>query len=98
LIGAIAMGFFINAAIAGFYTGMASSFPAHLRATGSGFTLGVGRFGAMVGPLVGGMMLDAGFEFGRVYLLVGLTMLVSAVFIQFLRVSGKAKDAAAPVH
>jgi hypothetical protein len=52
----------------------------------------------MVGPLVGGMMLDAGFEFGRVYLLVGLTMLVSAVFIQFLRVSGKAKDAAAPVH
>jgi MFS family permease len=84
--GLILIGFFINAGIAGFYTGMAAAFPAHLRATGSGFTLGVGRFGAMVGPFVGGVLLDANFEFGRVYLIVGLTMLISAVFMQFLRV------------
>lgn len=84
--GLILIGFFINAGIAGFYTGMAAAFPAHLRATGSGFTLGIGRFGAMVGPFVGGMLLDADFEFGMVYLIVGLTMLISAVFMQFLRV------------
>ncbi len=84
--GLILIGFFINAGIAGFYTGMAAAFPAHLRATGSGFTLGIGRFGAMVGPFVGGLLLDANYAFGTVYLLVGLTMLVSAVFMQLLKV------------
>lgn len=97
VVGLVLIGFFINAGIAGFYTGMAVSFPAHLRATGSGFTLGIGRFGAMVGPFVGGMLLDSGFEFGRVYLLVGLTMLVSAVFMQFLRVDTQ-KPAPAAGH
>ena len=96
--GLILIGFFINAGIAGFYTGMAASFPAHLRATGSGFTLGIGRFGAMVGPLVGGMMLDRGFEFGRVYLIVGLTMLVSAVFMQFLKVEAPKGQAGGLAH
>lgn len=86
--GLVLTGFFINAGIAGFYTGMAASFPAHLRATGSGFTLGIGRFGAMVGPLVGGILLDGGLAFGTVYFIVGLTMLVSAVFMQFLKVDG----------
>ncbi len=89
----ILTGFFINAGIAGFYTGMAASFPAHLRATGSGFTLGIGRFGAMVGPLVGGILLDGGFEFGTVYLIVGLTMLVSAVFMQLLKVDNQKASA-----
>ena len=83
--GAIAMGFFINAAIAGFYSSMAIGFPAHLRATGSGFTLGIGRFGAIVGPLVGGYLFDADFAFGWVYFIVGLPMLASAVFMQLIR-------------
>jgi benzoate transport len=87
--GAIVMGFFINSAIAGFYTGMAAGFPAHLRATGTGFTLGIGRFGAIIGPLVGGVLFDAGLEFGWVYLVVGLPMLLSALFMQMLGVERK---------
>src|SRR5262249_55436433 len=93
--GAVALGFFINAGIAGFYSGMAAGFPAQLRATGSGFALGIGRIGAIVGPFVGAQLLDHHFkigglgELGSAYLVVGLPMLVSALAMQFLRLENE---------
>lgn len=39
---------------------VSSIYPAHMRGTGLGWALGVGRLGAIVGPLIGGAILGAG--------------------------------------
>lgn len=49
-------GFFTNAAISGYYAAFARGFPAYARATGTGFVLGVGRFGAAGSPLIAGAL------------------------------------------
>lgn len=50
--------FFLNAAIVGYYAAFALSFPAYARASGTGFVLGVGRFGAAGSPIVAGWLFD----------------------------------------
>ncbi|WAT17433.1 MFS transporter [Aurantiacibacter sp. MUD11] len=50
--------FFLNAAIVGYYAAFALSFPAYARASGTGFVLGVGRFGAAGSPIVAGALFD----------------------------------------
>ncbi|MGZ8310942.1 MAG: MFS transporter [Allosphingosinicella sp.] len=51
-------GFFTNAAIVGFYSAFARGFPAYARATGTGFVLGVGRFGAAGSPILAGFLFS----------------------------------------
>jgi MFS family permease len=50
--------FFLNAAIVGFYASFARGFPAYARGTGTGFVLGVGRFGAAGSPLLAGYLFN----------------------------------------
>ena len=52
----IMTGFFTNAAISGYYAAYARGFPAHARATGTGFVLGVGRLGAAGSPIIAGAL------------------------------------------
>src|SRR5678815_6166549 len=54
---AIAVGFFGNAAISGMYSIVAYAFPTHVRATGTGFVIGVGRGGAVLSPWLAGTLL-----------------------------------------
>ena len=49
-------GFFTNAAISGYYAAYSRGFPAHARAAGTGFVLGVGRLGAAGSPLIAGAL------------------------------------------
>jgi MFS family permease len=55
---AIAVGFFGNAAISGLYSIVAYAFPTHVRATGTGFVIGVGRGGAVLSPWLAGILFD----------------------------------------
>ena len=55
---AIAVGFFGNAAISGLYSIVAYAFPTHVRATGTGFVIGVGRGGAVLSPWLAGFLFD----------------------------------------
>lgn len=48
--------FTTNAAIVGFYAAFALGFPAYARATGTGFVLGIGRFGAAGSPIIAGFL------------------------------------------
>jgi MFS family permease len=51
-------GFCTNAAIVGYYAAYAIGFPAYARASGTGFVLGVGRFGAASSPILAGTLFD----------------------------------------
>jgi MFS family permease len=55
---AIAVGFFGNAAISGMYSLAAFAFPTHVRATGTGFVIGIGRGGAVLSPWLAGLLFD----------------------------------------
>ncbi len=50
--------FFGNGAIVGYYSAFALGFPAHVRATGTGFVLGVGRAGAAGSPIIAGYLFS----------------------------------------
>lgn len=71
-------GFFTNSAVVGLYAIMAQSFPARVRAGGTGLVIGVGRGGAALGPVVAGFLMAAGNPFSWVAFLIATGSLVAA--------------------
>ncbi|HEY6442418.1 MAG TPA: MFS transporter [Candidatus Acidoferrales bacterium] len=59
---AFASGVVVIGAQAGLNALAARFYPTSVRSTGVGWALGVGRFGSIVGPLVGGMLLGIGWS------------------------------------
>lgn len=55
------VGFCTNAAVVGIYAVLARAYPTQQRATGTGFAVGVGRGGAMLAPIIAGLLFRAGF-------------------------------------
>jgi MFS family permease len=79
-------GLFTNAAIAGFYLLFAQVFPTRVRATGTGFAIGVGRGGAVLAPIMAGYLLNAGLAVRSVALIMAGGPLLAAVALLALRV------------
>jgi len=71
--------FFINAGIVGLYAVLAIAYPASLRATATGFTIGVGRGGGILGPIIGGALLQFGLAPSMVGSVMGLGTLCAAL-------------------
>ena len=79
-------GFFTNAAIVGLYSLFARVFPTHVRATGTGFAIGVGRGGAVIAPIVAGYLFQAGMGLQIVAMVMGAGSLLAALALLLLRV------------
>ena len=79
-------GFFINSAIAGYYLLFAEVFPTHVRATGTGFAIGVGRGGAVLAPIIAGYLFQAGFGLQAVATMMAMGSLLSAAALLALKV------------
>lgn len=65
----------------------ATLYPTAARATGVGWALGVGRFGAIVGPLTAGTLMAAGIDLGHLFWLAIIPTLVCAVAVTLLRLA-----------
>lgn len=78
-------GFFTNAAIVGLYLLLARLYPAELRATGTGFAIGVGRGGAAIGPIVAGYLFQFGLGLAIVAPMMALGSLASALALFVLK-------------
>jgi benzoate transport len=81
-------GFFGNAGVSGLYSIVAYAFPTHVRATGTGFVIGVGRGGAVLAPILAGFMLENGAGLPVVGLVMGAGSLIAAVVLIFLKFGG----------
>jgi MFS family permease len=79
-------GLFTNAAIAGFYLLFARVFPTHVRATGTGFAIGVGRGGAVIAPVIAGYLFQAGLALQTVALVMACGSVIAALALLALRV------------
>lgn len=83
-------GFFTNAAIVGLYTLFATYFPTAIRASGTGFALGMGRAGAFSSPVIAGFLLEWGWSLSVVSIVMGSAFLIGAALLLLL------SDTAAP--
>jgi benzoate transport len=79
-------GLFINSGIAGYYLLFAKVFPTHVRATGTGFAIGIGRGGAVLAPVLAGYLFQAGFGLQAVATMMAMGSLLSAAALLALKV------------
>jgi MFS transporter, AAHS family, vanillate permease len=80
-------GFFTNAGIVGLYAIFAHAYPTHVRATGTGFAIGVGRGGSVLAPAVAGFLFQGGFGLPVISLIMALGSLFAAAVLLFLKLS-----------
>ena len=78
-------GFCANSAMVGMYAVFAQSFPTHLRASGTGFVIGLGRGGAIVGPILAGLLFDGGVELPSVAFILALGSMIGAIVFFLLK-------------
>jgi benzoate transport len=79
-------GFMTNAGIVGMYALFAHAYPTHVRATGTGFAIGVGRGGSVLAPIIAGYLFDGGLERPIVSLILALGSSCAALALLFLKV------------
>ena len=59
----------------------ATYYPAHMRATGLGWALGIGRLGAILGPVYGGFVLSSGWGLDANFYAFAVPALLGAMFM-----------------
>ncbi|WP_163570217.1 MFS transporter [Fodinicola feengrottensis] len=63
------------------YAYVTRTYPSHARATGLGWTAGVGRIGAICGPLIGGALLTAGIAYPWGFYIFAAIALFAAIAV-----------------
>jgi MFS transporter, AAHS family, 4-hydroxybenzoate transporter len=75
-----------------------SCYPTIARATGVSWMLGMGRFGSIVGSLVGGALLGLGWGFGAILGILAIPALCAAIAIASTRPSAGSFPREAAAH
>ena len=86
------MSFFNLGAWGALYTYTPEQYPTAIRALGSGWAAGFGRFGGMAAPMMVGALLARSFGFASVFYMFALVFAAVAVIVMSLGVESKQKD------
>jgi len=78
-------GFFINGGVVGLYALFADHYPDNLRASGTGFSIGLGRGGAAASPIIAGILFTAGYGLSLVATFMAFGSVVAAIVLVFLK-------------
>lgn len=89
---AAAAGFFTNAGVVGLYALLARVFPTRLRATATGFVIGVGRGGSALAPALAGVLFAAGYMLDSVAILMSLGSAIAAIALFGMRRQAAASE------
>jgi len=76
------LGFLVQGGFNAFYPAATRIYPEAIRSTGVGMAMGVGRFGAILGPALFGILTDRGMSISMRFLLFSLPILISAILVQ----------------
>lgn len=79
------IGIFVQGGFNGIYPTISRVYPTEIRTTGVGFSIGVGRFGAILGPTLFGILSDAGFSTATLFSLFSLPLLVMGFCVVSLK-------------
>lgn len=88
LIVALAVGALIQACATGLFTLAPGCYPAGVRTTGVGWAVAVGRVGAILSPILAGVLIDAGWTPPSLYLLFAVPLVLGGIAIVALRLPG----------
>jgi MFS family permease len=75
----LVIGFFLQGGFCGLYAVAAKIYPTEVRSTGVGWAIGLGRFGAVVGPYAGGLLIAAGFSMEANFILYAVPTLLAGI-------------------
>ena len=82
---ALIAGFFVQGSMIVLYAVLARTFSADMRASGTGFVVGIGRFGSILPPLLAGALVAAGLDRTGVALVMAAPALAAlALMIRFV--------------
>lgn len=70
----------------GLYSTAAKLYPTSIRSTGIGWAIGLGRFGAVVGPAAAGYLIAAGFDMASNFILFAVPMAIGGFIAFTLRI------------
>ena len=76
------IGFLVQGGFNAFYPAATRIYPEAIRSTGVGMAMGMGRFGAIIGPALFGILTDQGFGISARFLLFSIPLLIAAFLVQ----------------
>ncbi len=85
LVVAACVGITVQGAFNGFWPLAAKLYPTEMRGTGIGWALGVGRIGAVLGPVVGGVLVGAGFSIAAIFAVFAIPPVIAAALCLMIR-------------
>jgi MFS transporter, AAHS family, 4-hydroxybenzoate transporter len=78
------IGIFVQGGFNGIYPTLSRVYPSEIRTTGVGFAIGVGRFGAILGPTLFGYLFDNGLEIPLLFSLFSIPLLITGISVKLL--------------
>jgi MFS transporter, AAHS family, 4-hydroxybenzoate transporter len=79
------VGLFLGMGTAGAIALSALIYPTPIRSTGVGWGMAMGRFGQIVGPLIAGALLGAGWTADHIMMVIACGAIIGAVFVLLFR-------------
>lgn len=79
------IGLFIQGGFSGLYSASARIYPTEVRTTGVGWAIGAGRTGAIIGPFVGGMLMDMEFSMTVYFIFFAIPLILAGITAATIR-------------
>lgn len=73
------LGFGIQGSFVGLYALAARLYPTEFRTTGIGWSIGIGRFGGVFGPMIGGVLVGMGLSMATNFLIFAIPTLLAGI-------------------
>jgi benzoate transport len=78
------LGFTLQGGFVGLYAVAARMYPTEFRTTGLGWAIGIGRFGAVIGPALGGILIGMGLSMAENFLIFSIPAIIAGVITFYL--------------
>jgi MFS family permease len=82
---AFCIGFTVQGGFNGLYPLVAAAYPAQIRSTGIGWCIGIGRSGAVVGPLVAGWLLASHTPLHLLFLIFTVPLIATGLLVRLVK-------------
>ena len=85
LVLAFMIGFCVLGGFVGFYISAACLYHTEIRTTGVGWSIGAGRTGAIIGPYLGGVLINMGYSTSVNFIVFAIPLVLACIVIYLLR-------------